>query len=141
MPYHAVMRYSKGMATEVQRPLADVLKELRQYLEKCGQSQSALAKFAGINQSTVHRALLSPKPRRRLSAALKKLCIYAEISLTEVVDADPAQNEELMGAVRLAWDGTEVHATALARVIRELARLSGRSGTEAPARRGNRKNG
>lgn len=107
------------------------MKELRAYLreqqEKHGISESRLAKLAGVNQSTVNRVAQQSRPRRRMSKGLIKLCSYAGISRSISIEINPSQSDELMRAMRLAWDGTEAHAKALARVIRELGRLSNRS--------------
>ena len=129
------------MSIEEPRPLHEIISDLRRYLETCGRSQTEVARAAGVNQSTVHRALGSTGIRQRPSKALIKLCNYAEIRINRRLEADPAQNDRLMDAVRLAWDGTEAHAIALARVIRELGRLSGVSQSEGEDRKGGRRGG
>src|SRR5262245_47683260 len=116
-----------NMGIAAARPMRDIARELQKYLEACGRTQEEIAAAAGVNQSTVHRAMNGLGQRRRLSRALKRLCKYAQIETTKPIDAEPARNAELMSAIKLAWDGTEEHATALARVIRELGRLSGQS--------------
>jgi len=76
-----------------------------------------------------------------MSEALVLLCKYAKISTTTTIEVDPTTNGDLMQAIRIAWDGTEEHATALARVIRELGRLSAQGGVQSAARRGSSEDG
>jgi transcriptional regulator with XRE-family HTH domain len=85
--------------------LQDVIAE---YLQREGISQKQLADRAGVNQSTVSRALQRASLRR--TAAHARLCAYMREHAA--VPPDP-----LMDAVRETWDGSPEHAAALAKLV------------------------
>jgi len=108
------------------RPLNDVIRDLNEFLLGYPGKQSKLAKDAGVNQSTISRALHS-KGRSRHSGGLVKLCIFANIPLTLSHEAplpDPSTSPELMEALAQVWDGSPNHAKAIARIIRDLQHIS-----------------
>lgn len=74
----------------------------------------SIANKCGMTQSTVYRALKGDP--KRMTAALDKLCVYANINPNDFTDS-PAQSEILMNALKQVWDGTEMHAKKLARLL------------------------
>lgn len=74
----------------------------------------SIANACNMTQSTVYRALKG-KPKR-MTLALNKLCVYAKINLQDYAD-EPEQSDTLMNALRQVWDGTEIHAKQLARLL------------------------
>jgi hypothetical protein len=78
------------------------------------ETKVSIAFSCKMTQSTVHRALKgSPK---RMTSALNELCVYAKINLQDFAD-EPEQSDTLMNALRQVWDGTEIHAKQLARLL------------------------
>ena len=100
--------------------MQDPATQLRVFMKKRSLSQSELAKQAGVSQSTVSRSL--GRTARRHGEARSALFTYAEI-----VQTDPrpqaAGKQRVLGAFERIWDGTDVHATAVARVIEAIADL------------------
>lgn len=82
-----------------------------------GLTQTDVAKAAGVSQSAVSR-LLHRVPQRS-GAAYLRLCSY--IRQQHVPDEDAP--DDVLAAVREVWDGTEVHATALAELVKTSRRL------------------
>lgn len=74
----------------------------------------SIAEHCNMTQSTVYRALKG-KPKR-MTSALDKLCVYAKIDVREYSDK-PEQSVTLMNALRQVWDGTEMHAKQLAKLL------------------------
>lgn len=74
----------------------------------------SIANACDMTQSTVYRALKGDP--KRMTAALNKLCIYANINPKNFTDS-PEQSETLMNALKQVWDGTEAHAKQLARLL------------------------
>lgn len=81
---------------------------IAEHLQREGISQKQLAERAGVNQSTVSRALQRTSLRR--TAAHARLCTY----MREHTTASP---DPLMDAVRETWDGSQEHAAALAKLV------------------------
>jgi len=108
---------------KVQRPISDIITELIAWYKHSGLSQAELSRFAGVNQATVSRLLSSKSTRGRLSGALSRLCIYANISTHIEKPVDPTSSKPLMDALASTWDGTPLHAKRIANVIRQLSRL------------------
>lgn len=109
---------------KVQRPILDIVKDLRAHYSAAGVSQTAYSEASGVHQSTVCRMLAPNYQPRRLSQGLRKLCEYAEIEIYMHSPVDPRNSKDLMDALEYVWDGTERHSKALARVIRDLGKLS-----------------
>jgi len=74
----------------------------------------SIANACGMTQSTVYRALKGDP--KRMTAALNRLCVYANVNPKEFTDP-PEQSETLMNALKQVWDGTEMHAKQLARLL------------------------
>ena len=117
------MHYYNASMYKMQRPMAAIVKDLRNHYDASGMSQSAYSKAAGVHQSTVSR-MLSPKYQpKRLSRGLTRLCNYASVEIFSHGHVDPRNSKELMDALEYVWDGSTQHSKALARVIRELGHL------------------
>lgn len=106
-----------------QRPLLDIVNDVRAFVasQKC--TQIVLAKEAKCSQGTISRALANEP--KRLSRTLKRLCIYANIPVDE--DDEPVRLRELpsnlVHAIQGVWNGEPEHADALARVLRSVGAL------------------
>lgn len=97
---------------------------INRYRERQKHSKSEVARRTGVHQSQVSRILNGHC--RHMKGALRKLCKYAEVDAGQAAEADPAGSPELMNALRVAWDGTEDGARALARVILAVAQVQRR---------------
>lgn len=86
-----------------------------------GISQADVAKFVGASQPQVSRLLAGNITRA--SRLFEEICLYAERLDGGVTIETVRANEELMSALADTWDGTAVHAKALAVVVRSLAVL------------------
>lgn len=84
-------------------------------------SQAQVAEAIGASQSQVSRILAGN--HRRPSRLVEETCLFVE-RFDGGVSADAVRSsDELIEAIRAAWDGTAVHAKALSTVIRSLAML------------------
>jgi hypothetical protein len=93
---------------KIQKSLLDI------FNEKGMSTTVSIANSYSMTQSTVHRALKGhPK---RMTSALNKLCKYADLSMSDFT-SDPGECDILMSALRCVWDGTEVHAKQLAKLL------------------------
>lgn len=89
--------------------------QLRDFMKTKGLSQSALAKAAGVNQSTVSRALRQAPARH--SEAMLRLCRYAGISDLQSESSTARGAKLVLTSFEKVWDGSDAHATAIARII------------------------
>lgn len=83
-------------------------------------SQQQVAKFAGVSQATVSRALRIDPRRSGRGRAI--LFTFVE---SEVNRAAPAGigRDQVLDAFDRIWDGSELHAAAVVRVIEALVNL------------------
>lgn len=82
---------------------------VRAFLARHGLSQAALAREAGVSQSSVSRAMTGRAFRR--GRARSRLFVYMQ-------QAEAAAQPALtLTAVSETWDGSEAHAEALAKLI------------------------
>jgi hypothetical protein len=90
-------------------------------MQSNGLNQTKFANAAGVSQSTVSRAL--DRPSKHHGAARRKLFTYANIN--EWIGGEPARGgqEGVLQAFERIWDGSEEHATAVAKVIEALIDL------------------
>lgn len=106
-----------------QRPLPDIVNDVRAFVASHKCAQRVLAKKAKCNQGTISRALANEP--KRLSRTLKRLCKYANIPIDE--NDMPARQRELpsnlVHAIQGVWNGEQEHADALARVLRSVGAL------------------
>jgi transcriptional regulator with XRE-family HTH domain len=99
-----------------------------------GITQGQIAGALGASQSQVSR-ILAGKPLRQ-SRLAEEVCLYLERFDRGVTLQAVRSNEDLIGAVQAAWDGSASHARALSTVIRSLSAL--RAPGSPPDRRGRR---
>jgi transcriptional regulator with XRE-family HTH domain len=85
-----------------------------------GLSQDELAECAGVSQSTVSRALR--KGPQRNGRARLVLFTFVENELNRTATAGTGR-DQVMGAFDRIWDGSEVHAAAVVKVIEALMDL------------------
>lgn len=92
------------------------------HAKKHGLTQEQIAEALGASQSQVSRILSGASKRR--SRLLNEVCKYVfSVQETQAVRVEDCQ--ELMAAIEEVWDGTPIHARALATVIRSLGLLQG----------------
>lgn len=86
-----------------------------------GLSQSSLARALGVSQSQVSRIFSGQtSPSSKLAF---DLCNYVFQSANGVSRESVANNNELMDALAVTWDGSPSHASALAAIIRSVGLL------------------
>lgn len=96
----------------------------------CGITQSQIAEAIGASQSQVSRILGGQGLRQ--TRLHEEVCLFVEHFGAGVTCDDVRKNEELVDAMRMAWDGSASHAKALSTVIRSLAALGSRPAHSAP---------
>jgi len=87
---------------------------LRTFMARDGVNQVQVAKNAGVSQATISRALKG-SPERRGKARVR-LFTYVRAELARQKH-DGQALAEVVRAFEGIWDGSEVHASAVARVI------------------------
>lgn len=103
-----------------------LVRRIRATMQEQSTSEAALAKLAGVAQSTVNRALRSPV---RLTKTHRTICKILGIELLVPV-GDPETQEELVQELLDVWDGSREHAHSLARLLRAAATLSGHGASQ-----------
>ena len=97
--------------------MQDTSTQLRVFMQKHKLTQEDLAAKAKVSQATVSRALYGPPQRH--GRATMRLLQYASIHLSatgpKVTGAD-----RVIRAFRKIWDGSDVHAFAVAKIIEAL---------------------
>lgn len=88
---------------------------LRMFMEANCLTQAEFAKAAKVNQSTVSR-ILRENPRR-CGKALKAICNYAGIELENAGTSTTEPKKLIMDTFMKIWDGTDLHAETVARII------------------------
>ncbi len=101
----------------MQRSSTQKVADLRSLRRKQGLSQVAVAKGAGISQSTVSRR--ERKPPQRHSDATYKLCTYAEQELGKQGGA--GRKKEARKAFDEVWNKSDAHARAISKIIEAFA--------------------
>jgi len=86
-----------------------------------GITQAEIADAVGASQPQVSRILKAQG--LRASRLFEEVCLYVERLEGGVTDDAVRANEELIGALKMTWDGSASHAKALSAVIRTLAVL------------------
>jgi transcriptional regulator with XRE-family HTH domain len=84
-------------------------------MEANGLTQAEFAKASKVNQSTVSR-ILRENPRRH-GKALKAICNYAGIELENAGTSTTEPKKLIMDTFMKIWDGTDLHAETVARII------------------------
>lgn len=87
-----------------------------------GITQTQIAASLGASQGQVSRILRGHN--LRASRLFEEVCLLAERHSQGVTVEAVCQNSDLIEALRETWDGTAIHARALATVIRSLSSLS-----------------
>lgn len=95
----------------------DIPTEIEALLRRKGIPQSVLAKYAGVSQPTVSRAMRRIPTRR--SQEYARLCRYIHQELNEVALPSAARD-----ALAEIWDGSPAHAEALTALIKVAGELS-----------------
>lgn len=90
---------------------------VQRYLEKHKLSRNELGRRTQIHQSQISRILNGQCVRNR--GHVDTLYRYA-LEHSGGKGADPSASDELMAALRYAWDGTDSGAHYLARIIRAV---------------------
>lgn len=93
----------------------------REICKQRGITQQEIAHALGASQSQVSRILCRTGVKR--SRLQEEVCLYVERFDVGVTAEAVRSNDELIEAVRTAWNGTAAHAKALSAVIRSLAVL------------------
>lgn len=97
---------------------SQLINALKEKFDNGEYKQSNVANKCNISQSTISRYLENPPIK--VTGVLIKLCNYAKIDLFLNDSSKPMNNEILMNALEDVWNGTEIHAKKIARVIRAL---------------------
>ncbi|WP_150680068.1 helix-turn-helix domain-containing protein [Pandoraea pneumonica] len=92
--------------------------KIGQKLRRAGMTQTEIAARFGISQSQVSR-IFSGKVTRR-TESFDALLLFADRISPDARRRSPRTNDTLMQALADVWDGSEAHASAIARVIRSL---------------------
>ena len=85
------------------------------FMEAHSLTQAEFAKAAKVNQSTVSR-ILHQDPRR-CGKALTALCNYAGIEIENAETSTTNPKKLIMDTFMKIWDGTDIHAETVARII------------------------
>jgi hypothetical protein len=84
--------------------------------------QATLAEAAGVSQPTVSRALMGGERVRRGRAYRRLLSFVA--ARTKMNRSSTAGTKRVTSAFEKIWDGSDVHAAAIAQIIEDLAGLT-----------------
>ena len=103
------------------RPVHEVVDDVRSWRQQCGLSNKEIARLAGINHSTVYRILEGYSPRLRYGPALRSICKLANISTKKA--RSTSVPPEITEVVLQCWDGTEAHANRIAKAVAVLSDL------------------
>jgi len=90
---------------------------LEAFLKDRNLTEHEVAVMAGVSQSTVSRA--RHVSAQRSGRARKRLFIFLENELSGNVTAGSGR-DQVLNAFDGIWDGSEIHATAVAKVIHAL---------------------
>lgn len=103
----------------MQQDSTKLARDLSAYMRAHHCTQAYIANNAKVNQATVSRFLR--RPPQRISAAAKRLCIYAELLLAQV--ADVGDKAVAQGAFEECWNRSDIHAQAVSQILNALAEL------------------
>lgn len=95
-----------------------------------GITQAEIAEAVGASQPQVSRILKAQG--LRASRLFEEVCLYVERFEGGVTPDAVRANEELIGALKITWDGSASHAKALSAVIRSLAVLGSSRNPSSP---------
>lgn len=93
-------------------------RRLQAFIREKGLTQAELAEAAHISQSAVSRIM--HRTSRRHGRAFILLCKYAEINPDDADISAETPQKLIMNTFMKVWDGTDIHAETIARVIEAL---------------------
>lgn len=97
--------------------------QLLRALQHDERSDTELSRLTGVSQPTIWRLRHNRSRRARTSKSFNTLCIFYGLNeLSDIASANVLE-EQLKGAIMTLWDGTDAHAHALLKVIRDLKGL------------------
>lgn len=117
------MHYYVPIVNQLQRPVADIITEVRAHYYGSGLSQALYAEKAKVSQSTICRLLHPKSERARLSPGLRELCNYAGVEIFYAKKKDIKTQTELLSVLESIWNGTDAHARSLACLLKALGRV------------------
>src|ERR1700689_1094451 len=94
---------------------------LEAFMKDRGLSQQKIAAIALVSQATVSRA--RSRSRQRHGRARERLFTFLENELRRSPAAGGSGRDQVLSAFDRIWDGSEVHAAAVAKVIEALDAL------------------
>lgn len=94
-----------------------------------GITQAQIASDLGVSQSQISRILKGKG--LRASRLAEEVCLFVERFEGGVTASSVRENDELVNALVVTWDGSATHARALSSVIRSLCAL-GPSSAKTP---------
>lgn len=101
------------------------LERARSTCREQGITQAQIAGDLGASQSQVSRILAGEFSRAGRLA--EEVCLYVERFAGGVTPDAVKENDELINALAITWDGSGAHARALSTVIKSLAALGSRA--------------
>lgn len=106
-----------NMQNKLDLATIDVLARLRQMVLDGEITQQIIQSVSGVHQTQISRILSGQI--KRVSKNVVKLCKF-EQELHKAQSTHEEINPRVRQAVEEVWDGTELHAEAIAKVIRSL---------------------
>jgi transcriptional regulator with XRE-family HTH domain len=102
--------------------MQEAARRLIAFMAQNNLSQQELAHKAGVSQSSVSR-VLSKTPERR-GGARSKLLAYASIHQSDIRCEPGKGTQKVVEAFERIWDGSELQANVVVRIIEALEDLS-----------------
>jgi DNA-binding LacI/PurR family transcriptional regulator len=103
----------------MQQDLVKLGRNLNAYMRKHCKTQAYIAENAKVDQATVSRFLR--RPPRRITAAVQRLCNYAESLLAQA--EDDGDKTAAQRALDECWSRSDIHARAVSKILNALAEL------------------
>ena len=108
----------------MQQDSAKLARDLKEHMDRHGQSQTYIAELAGVNQGTVSRFL--KKPPRKATEAHKRLCSYA----LKILSEGQTVKESVQLSFDECWKRSEAHQAVLSKIINAFAEFCRRDSNE-----------
>lgn len=106
---------------KINRPIQDILIELRLYFDSNPITQKNLELFTGVNQGQISKILRGQAVT--VSDNVKKLCKYANINYQISSKFEPSDNRELLAAIESAIAGNPKRAKAIIGVVKAISHI------------------